>query len=335
LITHFFTYLNALFSLLGELWLFFLLGFITAGAVSVLVPSETLLRLFGKNNLATLARATVAGLFASICSCGAIPISVTLRNKGATQAAALTFLLAAPWAGLLQLIIFYRFLGFFQTAIVFVGALTVAFTTGIALAYMENKGWLSPNQIDNPGEIPEIKDPVLNPQSLIQGQGLSEGQIGVSVVPTLKRQTGMSVILRQTKQKIRKIGMESWEAFQELWKFLTIGLLLAAVLSAFVPEEWIRRFLGGEASFNPLLTALPVAAGVELCSEGFSIFAGQLSRMGAILPVIFVVVLVGVSTDFTELTVIWGKFGRKTALLYLLTATILTLIVGHLIWFIF
>jgi uncharacterized membrane protein YraQ (UPF0718 family) len=310
--SHFLTYLDALLALLSELWLFFLIGFITAGAVSVFVPSETLLRLFGKNNLATLARATVAGLFASICSCGAIPISVTLRKKGASQAAALTFLLAAPWAGLLQLIIFYRFLGFSQTAIIFVGALTVAFTTGIVLAYMEKKGWLSPNWTDNP-------------ESCDMG-------IPLMVLTEERPNRATANIIRQ---KIRKVGQESWEAFRELWKFLTIGLLLAAVLSAFVPEEWIRRFLGGEASFNPLLTALPVAAGVELCSEGFSIFAGQLSRMGAILPVIFVVVLVGVTTDFTELTVIWGKFGRKTALLYLLTATILTLIVGHLIWFIF
>ena len=64
---------------------------------------------------------------------------------------------------------------------------------------------------------------------------------------------------------------------------------------------------------------------MELCSEGFSIFAGQLHQMGATLPVVFVVVLVGVTTDFTELTVVFGKFGKRCAVGYVVTATTLTL----------
>lgn len=313
MLIHLIIYFEALLSLLKDLWLFFLIGFLTAGAVSVFVPKTTLLRLFGKNNLATMGRATVAGMFTSLCSCGAIPLSVTLRKKGATQAAALTFLLAAPWAGFIQLFIFYRFLGFSQTFLIFLGSLIVAFATGNTLAYLEKRGWLSPTHPET------MIEPILNnPNSL---NPTHHDNPVATFTPVLK-----------TLQKIKGVGRESWEAFRELWKFLTFGLLLAALLSAFIPEEWVGRFLGRNASFDPLLTVLPIAAAVELCSEGFSIFAGQLSRMGATLPVIFVAVLVGVTTDLTEFSVIWGKFGRKTALIYLTIATLLTLLVGHLLW---
>ena len=323
MLTYLLLYFKALLSLVSDLWLFFLIGFVTAGAVSVFVPKETLLRLFGKNNLATLGRATVAGMLTSICSCGAIPLSVTLRKKGATQAAALTFLLAAPWAGFIQLFIFYRFLGLPQTLLIFIGSLTVAFATGIALSYMEKRGWLSsPPPANNPHS-----NPVPLTESIIPNSALRIADGAVCDIPH-------SEFYQKVWQKIVKVGKESWEAFRELWKFLTFGLLLAALLSAFIPEDWVTRYLGSDASFDPLLTAVPLAVAIELCSEGFSIFAGQLARMGAILPVIFVVVLVGVTTDFTEISVIWGKFGRKTALLYLATATLLTLLVGHLLWLI-
>ena len=136
-------------------------------------------------------------------------------------------------------------------------------------------------------------------------------------------------------KRVLRALLEAKEAFLELWKYLGFGLLLAGALKAFVPTEWIVRYLGPEAPFNPVFAAVPLAAAVELCSEGFSIFAGQLHQMGATLAVVFVVVLVGVATDFTELSVIWGKFGKRSAALYLITATALTLIFGMLIQQIF
>ncbi len=89
--------------------------------------------------------------------------------------------------------------------------------------------------------------------------------------------------------------------------------------------------MGEDAPFNPVLTAIPIAAVVELCSEGFSIFAGQLYEMGATLPVVFIVVLVGVTTDFTELSVILGKFGKRCAIAYLITATVFAVVFALLI----
>ena len=135
-------YLEALWNLLSELWIYFVIGFLIAGFVAEFVPSKILLQYFGRNNLKTFLRSMLAGLVASLCSCGAIPIAVTLRKGGATKAAALTFMLAAPWAGFMQLVIFYKFLGMSGTAVVFAGALSVAFICGIVLGYLEDQGWL-------------------------------------------------------------------------------------------------------------------------------------------------------------------------------------------------
>ncbi len=298
-------YLAALWSLLADLWLFMGIGFLTAGLVQEFVPRRAMLRYLGRNSLATLLRATLAGTVASVCSCGAIPIAVSIRQAGATRAAALTFLLAAPWAGFVQLIIFYRFLGWAGTAVIFAGSLLVAFSSGVVLARLESRGLLE-------GPSPDVDAAV----------GCEDD---CSAVP---QQANVS---RPFVSRLSASLSAAWQAFLELWKFLGIGLLLAATLKAFVPLSWVSSYLGGQGAWNPVIVALPVAAAVELCSEGFSIFAGQLHEMGATLAVVFVIVMVGVATDFTELSVIWGKFGKRSMLAYLLVATTLSVIFALLL----
>ncbi len=293
-------FIGALWNLVAGLWFFFLIGFLTAGLVQEFVPRRTVLRYLGQNTAGTLIRATLSGTVASLCSCGAIPIAVSIRQAGASRAAALTFLLAAPWAGFVQFLIFYRFLGLMATTVVFGGALLVAFSSGVVLARLEDQGLLEGASED------------------VQASS-ARGSEGDACVP-MDRPSGSFF------SRISASLLAAWQAFRELWKFLAIGLLLAATVKAYVPLQWVSGYLGGQGAWNPVVVALPLAAAVELCSEGFSIFAGQLHEMGATLAVVFVIVMVGVATDFTELTVIWGKFGKRCMLAYVLAATSLSLI---------
>src|SRR3972149_8414927 len=298
--------LNFFLSLLDLLldtgpWL--IVGFLVAGLVQEFIPARLLLKYFGENDWKALARASLAGLAVSVCSCGAIPLSVTLRQKGAATATALTFLLATPWAGLVQLFILNSFLGPKNTGIIFVSAILSAFITGLLLSRLENKKKL---------------DPRISPQLIIDQE--------------LKLRSEHS---RHFSKRLSKALYYSWDSFQEMAKFLGIGFILAAGISAFVPVSVISRYLGEKASFDPILTAIPLASAVELCSEGFSLFAGKLFDLGASLGVTFVVMMIGVTTDFTELSVIWGKFGRKSAVWYLILASLVSFTIAHLIDWVF
>ena len=133
-------YFYALFELFKELWLYFLLGLIISALIQEFVSTKKLLKYFGGNDAASLARATTAGLFVSVCSCGAIPIAATLRERGASTASALTFLLAAPWGGLLHVLLISGFIGVRNTIILVVFSLLTAFIIGLILAKFENKG---------------------------------------------------------------------------------------------------------------------------------------------------------------------------------------------------
>jgi len=43
--------------------------------------------------------------------------------------------------------------------------------------------------------------------------------------------------------------------------------------------------------------------------------------------------MVGVTTDITELSMIWGRFGKRCAIAYLLTATIVAILFAWMINF--
>ena len=112
-----------------------------------------------------------------------------------------------------------------------------------------------------------------------------------------------------------------WQIFKDVGKYIVIGLLIAAALKAFVPSELVTKYLGNENRFLPVLIAVPISAVLELASEGLAVLAGQLYQLGATLGVVFIVMMVGVTTDLTELSMIWGKFGKRCAIAYLLAAT--------------
>ena len=131
-------YFNALWMLIQHLWIWFLVGFVAAGVVTEFVPRSFVNRHFGKNDLSSLVKAALSGLIASTCSCGAIPLAVSLREKGASTAVALTFLLATPWSGVPQFLVLSNFLGPFNTAILMVCAVLAALLSGVVLSRLEH-----------------------------------------------------------------------------------------------------------------------------------------------------------------------------------------------------
>lgn len=293
-------YFGALLELTAGLWLFFLAGLIIAALIQEFVSTKKLLRYFGGNDWMSLLRATTAGLFVSVCSCGAIPIAATLRERGASVASALTFLLAAPWGGLLHLFLISKFIGPKNTVILLFFSLLAAFITGMILAKLEN-------------------------MKIIEG-GLSKrhkkGERGLCVGCAEAEHLRM----KHDDEKFGRrlffcVPQNMWKIFVDVGKYILLGLAIAAALKAFVPPELVSGYLGDGNRFLPVLIAVPISAVLEIASEGLALLGGQLYQLGASLGVVLVLTLVGVTTDITELAMIWGKFGRKCAIAYLLTAT--------------
>lgn len=300
-------YFNALWDLLKDLWLWFLVGFLAAGVVSEFVPHTFVNRHFGKNDLGSLVKAALSGLIASTCSCGAIPLAVSLREKGASTAVALTFLLATPWSGVPQFLVLSNFLGPFNTAILMLCAVAAALLSGIVLSRLEHRHL--------------IDAPLANSVSSESACGCASNS-GCS---------DCDCEAAKSHNRVIRALNSSWLIFKDIGKYLAIGLILAAGLAAFVPSAIVYEYLGNPASPWTILLAVLISAVIELCSEGFSVLAGQAYTMGATLGVVFVMLMVGVTTDITEITVVWGKFGKRSAIAYVVVSTTIAVAMAYLI----
>lgn len=301
-------YSVAFIDLFRDLWLWFLLGFLMAALIQEFISTKRLLRYFGDNDYRSLARATISGLFISICSCGAIPIAAMLRNRGASTATTLTFLLATPWAGLIHFFIISGFVGLHNAFLLVTLSLTVAFLSGIIFAFLENRKWLEQ-------------------KICLEHREGEEERCAKCFEMEEKRRKEEPLSYRM----LYCVPRNMWYIFKDVGKYILIGLLIAVALKAFVPATIVTEFLGNRQRFIPILIAVPISAVIELCSEGFTILTGQLYLMGASLGVIFTMIMVGVSTDFTELTMIYGKFGKRSTIAYLTVSTLLVICFAFLI----
>ena len=306
-------YFNSLFELFRELWLFFLLGLIISALIQEFVSTKNLLKYFGGNDWASLLRATTAGLVVSVCSCGAIPMAATLRKKGASTASALTFLLAAPWGGLLHVLLISGFIGFKNTAILVFFSLLAAFVIGLVLARLENKKLIETG-------IPKKH---------------KKGEENICI----ECMQAEELMLKHKDEKLKKrifycLPRNMWQIFKDVGKFIVLGLFIAAALRAFAPSGLVTKYLGS-GKFLPVLIAVPISAVMEIASEGLAVLGGQLYQLGASLGVVFIITMVGVTTDFTELSMRWGKFGKRCAIAYLVTATAIAILFAWMINLVF
>jgi uncharacterized membrane protein YraQ (UPF0718 family) len=81
-------------------------AFYIAGAMTALIPKETVTRLLGRNTpkFISYPAAALAGSVLAVCSCTIVPIFAGIYKKGAGLGPAITFLFFAPAANILALI---------------------------------------------------------------------------------------------------------------------------------------------------------------------------------------------------------------------------------------
>lgn len=81
-------------------------AFFIAGAMSALIPKETITRFLGRTSSKTVSypAAAAAGSLLAVCSCTIVPLFAGIYKKGAGLGPAITFLFFAPAANILALV---------------------------------------------------------------------------------------------------------------------------------------------------------------------------------------------------------------------------------------
>ena len=279
------------------------LGLLFGGLIDYYVPKEYISHLLSGNSKRAIFRATFLGFLLSACSHGVLAISMALYKKGASPAAVISFLLASPWA---NLSVTFLLLGLFglKGVVLIVSAVIVALITGFLFQGLQRRGWIE-----------------TNPNTLAVPEDFS---IFSDIRKRWQNRRERRVWREETRGVLRSMGTLSEMVLP--WVFL--GVTLAGLVSAFVPQQIFTRFFGPTGL--GLLATLFAATVIEICSEGSAPLAFELYRATGAFGNSFVFLMAGVATDFTEVSLLWANIGKRTALWMILITTPQILLLGFI-----
>ncbi len=286
----------------GMMFVPILIGLSLGGIIDDLIPASYVSSVLSRPKKRVLIYSVTLGFLMSACSHGMLALAMELNRKGASKAAVISFLLASPWANLPITILLFGFFGARAFLIVF-SAVLIALLTGFLFQRLEKTGWLKPN-----------------PHTQIFEKPI---QIGADLRARWKGQvwTGGLVL-----KHARAIGAGALSLADMVLPWMYLGLLLAAAAAAYVPEHFFHRFFGPD--FLGLLSSLGAATVIEVCSEGTAPLAFELYKQTHAFGNIFVFLMAGVVTDFTEISLVWKNMGHRSALAMIFCALPMVVFLG-------
>ncbi len=275
----------------AEMSPYLLFGFFVAGLLSMLVSRRMVERHLGGRGVLPLFKAAIFGVPLPLCSCGVIPVSMSLHKQGAGKGATVSFLLSTPQTGVDSVLVTYSLLG----PVFAVFRPLVALVTGVLGGLLVNLFGRKAGESD--AADPPADDP---PATSTWRKKFLDGMNYAFV--TLPRDIG---------------------------KPLLLGLVVAAIISALVPDDFFADKLGG--GLPGMVVMMVVGIPIYVCASASVPVAAALILKGLSPGAALVFLMTGPATNAAGLATIWNTLGRRTALLYLLTVATCALGAGLLL----
>ncbi len=282
-------------NVLGEMSPYLLLGFFVAGLLSVLVKPETVERHLGGRGILPVFKASIFGVPLPLCSCGVIPVTASLRRHGASRGAATSFLLSTPQTGVDSIFVTLSLLGPVFAVFRPLAALVTGLLGGSLVSFLTSEE--------------EAREPAPTCQEACCTGKQKGGRISRVL------HTGFVTLPR------------------DIGKALIIGLLIAGIISAIVPDDYFAGVLGG--GVGAMLVMMLVAIPIYVCATASVPVAAALIVTGVSPGVALVFLMTGPATNAATIATIWKIMGRRTAVVYLGTVAVTALGAGLLLDYLF
>lgn len=266
--------------LLGEMAPYLVFGFAIAGSLSVFMSTKLVERHLSGKGLWPVAKASLLGVPLPLCSCSVIPVSISIRQQGASRGATVAFLLSTPQTGVDSIAVTWGLLSPVFALFRAVAALVTGLLGGALVEAMVT-------ETDSSGDLhPEVQGAQFPAKPLRErlGAGLRHALI------TLPRDIGTSVL---------------------------IGILIAGLISVLVPAGSLGTYLGG--GIVSILIMMGAGVPVYVCATASVPIAVGFMHAGASAGSAMAFLIAGPATNAVTITTVWKILGKRTALIYLLT----------------
>lgn len=269
----------------GEMSPYLLFGFLMAGLLSVAVSQERVEQHIGRRGLMSIFKASMFGVPLPLCSCGVIPVGMSLRKHGASKDATVAFLISTPQTGVDSIMVTLSMLGPVFAIIRPIAALLTGMAGGILTMFFGDKA---------------------------NGNGAAEQPAAVKCEDACCAPAGSGLAGNKIARAI-KYGFVILPA--DIGRFLFAGLIIAAVISTIVPPDFFKAHLG--VGIVPMLVMIAIGIPMYVCSSASVPVAAALMHAGISPGAALAFLMSGPATNAATITTIWKVLGRRTAVLYL------------------
>lgn len=278
---------------LGEMAPYLLFGFLVAGVLSVFISPEWVERHLGGRGIWPVIKASAFGVPLPLCSCGVIPVATSIHRHGASRAATTAFLISTPQTGVDSVFATFSLLGPVFAIYRPFAALFSGILGGSVVAVSEK-----PEPPNAPDKVSKCND------ACCAGKE-THGRCN------------------------RAIRYAFGTLPKDIGRPLLIGLGVAAIISALIPDDYFSKFIPP----GPLqiLVLMLVGVPIYLCATASIPIAAKLILAGVSPGAAFALLMTGPATNAATLVTIWKVLGRRTCLIYLGTMLVAAFLGGMLL----
>ncbi|MEQ8955611.1 MAG: SO_0444 family Cu/Zn efflux transporter, partial [Gammaproteobacteria bacterium] len=262
--------LNIFWDLVVESAPWLLLGYFLAGVIKQLIPDHWVKNQLAKPGFSSIVKGAFIGAPLPLCSCGVIPTSLAIRKAGASKGATASFLVATPETGVDSISFSYAVLGPIFAIARPIGALISAIVAGVLVGVMD------------PDETQASEQPV---QKSCCGSGKTAAAV--------KQPKFIEKLINAVKYGYGRM-------ISDTAKWLVIGLVAAAFITALVPQSFFLQWGDGVVA---MLIMVIVGLPMYICATASTPVAASLLFAGISPGAALVFMLTGPATNIATMGV--------------------------------
>ena len=334
-----------------RIWPYLLVTIPLAVAVQVSGAAKYIRRAFAARPVPAIILATAVGAFSPFCSCGVIPVVASLLIGGVPLAPVMSFWIASPSMDPEIFFLSVATLGWELALWRLLATLLLSLSAGFLTHLAVVRGWLAGPimRVRGPGTdrrlstlakgvvkrsreflvrtfaIPRrvelccarastsgISTVVGLPEKAVTPPG---GAVSSSCGDAPSCSHGESSSDERPMSFIQKLTRESRVASLMVARFMLLAIVLEALFTRYVPQQWVTDVLGADNFFSVLIAAV---VGVPLYTSNLTALplVGALLAQGMDPSAALAFLIAGPTTTIPAMAAVWGLVRRRVFVLY-------------------
>ena len=284
------------FSYLLQISWIFLLGVTLAALIKTYKLDKKMYRTFSQNEVVTIFLATAAGLISPLCSCGILPVVISLFEAGIPTAPIMALLITSPIMSPSALWLTGAELGWDLAAWKLISAVLIGLGTGFITRHYTKSGVISGTDARFSHTDDTEKPCAVSTAVAMQENGLEPG-------------------IKLAENKLQFFFDRFKELFVFMGKFILLATIIEALLVTLVPMNLVTRLVGKPGIFSVFLMSV---VGIPLPTHQVAavpILHGLLD-MGLNRGAALAFLIAGPVTSIPALTALGAMTSKKLLWLY-------------------